>query len=82
MNVNLIYPDNRENNLGLDAQLYLDIRQELRNYLYYPLMATVAEVWDVEIQGTKPFNLPDQKGTYSSSIWIMKYKAKEQRRSS
>lgn len=82
VNVNLVYPDNRNNDLALDAQLYLDIRQEIRNYIYYPLMANVPEVWDVEIQGTKPFNLPDQKGTYSSSIWIVKYKAKETRRSS
>jgi hypothetical protein len=82
INVNLVYPDDRNNDLALDAQIYLDIRQEIRDKLYYPLLNDVPEVWDVFIEGTKPFNLPDQKGTYSSTVWVVSYKAKEQRRSS
>lgn len=80
--VNLVYPDDRENNLALDAQTYLDIRQAIRDQLFYPLLNSVPEVWDVDIQGTKPFTLVDQKCTYSSTTWVVKYKAKETRRSS
>lgn len=82
VSVNLIYPDNRNNNLALDAQLYLDIRQAVRDQLFYPLLTNVPEVWDVDLEGTKPFTLQDQSGTYSTTTWIMKYKAKETRRSS
>jgi hypothetical protein len=82
INVALIYPDNRENNLALDAQLYLDIRQSIRDRLFYPLLNYVPEVWDVDLEGTKPFTTVDQKSTYSTTIWVVKYKAKETRRSS
>lgn len=81
VNVALIYPDNRENNLALDAQTYLDIRQAIRDRLFYPLLDDVADVWDVDIEGTKPFTTVDQKSTYSTTIWVVKFKAKETRRS-
>lgn len=81
VNVALIYPDNRNNNLALDAQLYLDIRQAIRDRLFYPLLDDVADVWDVDIEGTKPFTTVDQKSTYSTTIWVVKFKAKETRRS-
>jgi len=80
VNVNMVWPDDRNNGFEVDAQLYLDIREAIRNRLYYPLLADVAEVWDVQILGTSPFTLPDQRGTYSSTGWMVKYKAKEQRR--
>jgi hypothetical protein len=78
--VNLVYPDDRNNDLALDAQEYLDIREAIRNKLYFPLLNGVEEVWDVELVGTKPFTLVDQKSTYSSTLWLVSYKSKEQRR--
>lgn len=80
--INMIYPDNRNSDLALDAQEYLDIREAIRNRIYYPLLAGVPEVWDVDENGTKPFTLVDQKSTYSSTQWIAKYKSLEPRRSS
>lgn len=80
--INLIYPDDRDNDLALDAQLYLDIRESIRYEIYYPLLAQVSDVWDIEINGTKPFTLVDQKSTYSSTIWTARYKSLEPRRSS
>ena len=80
--INMIYPDNRHSDLALDAQLYLDIREAIRNRIYYPLLQGVPEVWDVDENGTKPFTIVDQKSTYSSTQWIAKYKSLEPRRSS
>lgn len=80
VNVNLVWPDDRVNDFQVEAQLYLNIREAIRDRLYYPLLTDVAQVWDVQILGTKPFTLPDQRGTYSSTGWIVKYKAKEMRR--
>lgn len=91
VSVNMIWPDNRHNDLELDAQEYLDVRQTIRYWLYYPLLPSVPTVWDVDmggnttssgIYGTKPFELADQKSTYSSTIWIAKYKSREDRRTS
>lgn len=79
--INLIYPDNRNNDLAADAQEYLDIREAIRDQIFYPLLANVPEVWDVELDGTKPFTTVDQKSTYSSTQWIVKFKAKTDRRS-
>lgn len=80
VNVNLVWADDRVNDFAVDAQLYLDIREAIRNELYFPLLDGVVEVWDVQILGTRPFTLPDQKGTYSSTGWMVKYKSKEMRR--
>lgn len=91
VNVNMIWPDNRNNDLEAEAQEYLDIRQTIRYWLYYPLLTGVSTVWDCDMggnytssgeYGTDPFKLVDQKGTYSSTIWIPKYKSREERRSS
>lgn len=91
VSVNMIWPDNRHNDLELDAQEYLDVRQAIRYWLYYPLLPSVPSVWDVDMggnttssgqYGTKPFELVDQKSTYSSTIWIAKYKSREDRRTS
>jgi hypothetical protein len=77
--VNLIYPDDRNVNLELETQEYLDFREAIRDRLFVPIMG-VYTVWDVNIEGTKPFMLADQKSTYSSTIWTLKYSSKEQRR--
>lgn len=91
VNVNMVWPDNRQNDLELDAQEYLDVRQTIRYWLYYPLLAGVPTVYDCDMggnitssgnYGTQPFELVDQKGTYSSTIWIPKYKSREERRTS
>lgn len=89
--INMIYPDNRHQDLELDAQEYLDLRQRIRYFVFYQLIAEVPDVWDVDTsprttfhnttpQGTKPFNLEDAKATYSSTIWLVKYKTRELRR--
>lgn len=87
--VNMIYPDDRHNDLELEAQEYLDIRQTIRYWLYYPLLTGVPTVFDCDMggnvtsfgeYGTKPFELADQKSTFSSTIWIPKYKSREERR--
>lgn len=89
--VNMIWPDNRHNDLEIEAQEYLDIRQAIRYQIYYPFLPSVPTVFDVDmggnttssgIYGTKPFELADQKSTYSSTIWIAKYKSREDRRTS
>ena len=80
VNVNLVYPDDRDNSLDLDAEVYLDVREAIRDQLFFPLLAGVAEVWDVDISATRPFTLPDQRGTASSSGYIFKFKAKQERR--
>lgn len=91
VNINMIWPDDRHNDLGLDAQEYLDIRQAIRYWVYYPLLTGVPTVWDADFggnytssgeYGTKPFMLVDQKSTFSSTTWIIKYKSREERRTS
>jgi hypothetical protein len=78
--VNLIYPDDRINDLAADAQAYLDIRQAIRQRLYYPLLINVNTVYDVNGEATKPFTLYDQKSTYSTTQWTCTYQNLEQRR--
>lgn len=89
ISINMIWPDNRQNDLEAEAQEYLDIRQTIRYWVYYPLLPTVPTVWNSDFgsnytssgeYGTKPFELVDQKSTYSSTIWIIKYKSREDRR--
>lgn len=80
VNVNLVYPDDRDSSLDLDAEVYLDVREAIRDQVFFPLLAGVADVWDVDISATKPFTLPDQKGTASSTGYVFRFKAKQQRR--
>jgi len=92
--INMIYPDDRHNDLELDAQEYLDLREAIRYWIYFQLIPQVPDVWDVDTitqssglistkasQGTVPFALADQKSTFSSTIWVVKYKTRENRRS-
>lgn len=80
--INLVYPDNRTNDVAADAQEYLDIRQAIRDQIYFALLEGVESVWDNNIDGTKPFAIIDQKSTYSTTKWITHYKSLEPRRSS
>lgn len=79
--VNLVYPDNRQNDLSQDAQDYLDIRQEIRYQLYfYNPIPNVETVWDTNMDGTKPFSLVEQRATYSTTKWEPKFRSLEPRR--
>lgn len=89
--INMIYPDNRHNDLELDAQEYLNLREAIRYWIYFQLIPQVPDVWDVDTNpatlfnnqspnGTVPFDLVDQKSTFSSTLWVVKYKTREERR--
>lgn len=77
--ITLFYPNNMEQNMELDAQLYLQVREDIRNALFKTSVSGVSSVWDVKISGTKPFELIDQKCTYSTYEWVVKYKSLEER---
>ena len=79
--ISLCWPENRNYSWDADAELYLDISEAIRNQIMNPnfVRGPMQMAWNTKFIGVKPFNVVDQKSTYSIKQWTVEIYNNEDR---